>query len=256
MVYLQKNGVRFLRCPAAMTVMHLAKFLRNKMDVPSKYKVSSHGLVGHAMLIQIPLGSADCSHGSGWCCAHLHQSCVPLGPVGFQWWLWFFFYFFGYSLAICTCRTLPLRLASRGQSPCSVSHCNYKVLTAISILFSSQDLTKRWSLEGTYKTAQTGTVLFVCSLRGTSPSETLTEASRHHCNKNKYYYDDLCCSSTFTLLPRLQSCCVRPWGTETQLVQTYIAVPFAVRATLVFNPSTGRDCCCVFGGQAKKRERD
>ncbi|NXX10849.1 PCGF2 protein, partial [Podargus strigoides] len=36
----KKNGVRFLRCPAAMTVMHLAKFLRNKMDVPSKYKVS------------------------------------------------------------------------------------------------------------------------------------------------------------------------------------------------------------------------
>ncbi|KFP67157.1 Polycomb group RING finger protein 2, partial [Cariama cristata] len=35
----QKNGVRFLRCPAAMTVMHLAKFLRNKMDVPNKYKV-------------------------------------------------------------------------------------------------------------------------------------------------------------------------------------------------------------------------
>ncbi|XP_069732891.1 polycomb group RING finger protein 2 isoform X2 [Phaenicophaeus curvirostris] len=35
----EKNGVRFLRCPAAMTVMHLAKFLRNKMDVPSKYKV-------------------------------------------------------------------------------------------------------------------------------------------------------------------------------------------------------------------------
>ncbi|NWV60473.1 PCGF2 protein, partial [Malurus elegans] len=32
-------GLRFLRCPAAMTVMHLAKFLRNKMDVPSKYKV-------------------------------------------------------------------------------------------------------------------------------------------------------------------------------------------------------------------------
>ncbi|XP_033039138.1 polycomb group RING finger protein 2 isoform X2 [Trachypithecus francoisi] len=35
----EKTGVRFLRCPAAMTVMHLAKFLRNKMDVPSKYKV-------------------------------------------------------------------------------------------------------------------------------------------------------------------------------------------------------------------------
>lgn len=36
----QQTGVRFLQCPAAMTVMHLAKFLRNKMDVPSKYKVS------------------------------------------------------------------------------------------------------------------------------------------------------------------------------------------------------------------------
>ncbi|XP_057572733.1 polycomb group RING finger protein 2 isoform X3 [Hippopotamus amphibius kiboko] len=35
----KQTGVRFLRCPAAMTVMHLAKFLRNKMDVPSKYKV-------------------------------------------------------------------------------------------------------------------------------------------------------------------------------------------------------------------------
>ncbi|MBV99893.1 Polycomb group RING finger protein 2, partial [Eschrichtius robustus] len=34
----KQTGVRFLRCPAAMTVMHLAKFLRNKMDVPSKYK--------------------------------------------------------------------------------------------------------------------------------------------------------------------------------------------------------------------------
>ncbi|XP_008940206.1 PREDICTED: polycomb group RING finger protein 2-like, partial [Merops nubicus] len=33
------SGVRFLRCPAAMTVMHLAKFLRNKMDVPPRYKV-------------------------------------------------------------------------------------------------------------------------------------------------------------------------------------------------------------------------
>ncbi|NXQ60903.1 PCGF2 protein, partial [Anthoscopus minutus] len=32
-------GLRFLRCPAAMTVLHLAKFLRNKMDVPSKYLV-------------------------------------------------------------------------------------------------------------------------------------------------------------------------------------------------------------------------
>lgn len=40
----QQTGVRFLRCPAAMTVMHLAKFLRNKMDVPSKYKVSPWAL--------------------------------------------------------------------------------------------------------------------------------------------------------------------------------------------------------------------
>lgn len=39
-----QTGVRFLRCPAAMTVMHLAKFLRNKMDVPSKYKVSPWAL--------------------------------------------------------------------------------------------------------------------------------------------------------------------------------------------------------------------
>ncbi|NWR51281.1 PCGF2 protein, partial [Regulus satrapa] len=35
----QSLGLRFLRCPAAMTVLHLAKFLRNKMDVPSKYRV-------------------------------------------------------------------------------------------------------------------------------------------------------------------------------------------------------------------------
>lgn len=41
---LRQTGVRFLQCPAAMTVMHLAKFLRNKMDVPSKYKVSPQDL--------------------------------------------------------------------------------------------------------------------------------------------------------------------------------------------------------------------
>lgn len=40
----RQTGVRFLQCPAAMTVMHLAKFLRNKMDVPSKYKVSPRAL--------------------------------------------------------------------------------------------------------------------------------------------------------------------------------------------------------------------
>lgn len=43
-------GVRFLRCPAAMTVMHLAKFLRNKMDVPSKYKVKACALLGSSSL--------------------------------------------------------------------------------------------------------------------------------------------------------------------------------------------------------------
>ncbi|XP_064170476.1 polycomb complex protein BMI-1-like [Anguilla rostrata] len=33
------NSKRFLRCPAAMTVMHLAKFLRSKMDIPSNYRI-------------------------------------------------------------------------------------------------------------------------------------------------------------------------------------------------------------------------
>ncbi|XP_066554997.1 polycomb complex protein BMI-1 isoform X2 [Amia ocellicauda] len=33
------NSKRFLRCPAAMTVMHLAKFLRSKMDIPSSYRI-------------------------------------------------------------------------------------------------------------------------------------------------------------------------------------------------------------------------
>lgn len=33
------NGKRFLQCPAAMSVMHLAKFLRSKMDIPSNYRV-------------------------------------------------------------------------------------------------------------------------------------------------------------------------------------------------------------------------
>ncbi|XP_008316069.1 polycomb group RING finger protein 2 [Cynoglossus semilaevis] len=33
------NGKRFLQCPAAMSVMHLAKFLRSKMDIPNNYKV-------------------------------------------------------------------------------------------------------------------------------------------------------------------------------------------------------------------------
>jgi len=36
----QANGKRFLQCPAAMSVMHLAKFLRSKMDIPNSYRVS------------------------------------------------------------------------------------------------------------------------------------------------------------------------------------------------------------------------
>lgn len=38
----QSNGKRFLQCPAAMSVMHLAKFLRSKMDIPNNYRVSGH----------------------------------------------------------------------------------------------------------------------------------------------------------------------------------------------------------------------
>ncbi|KAI1888889.1 hypothetical protein AGOR_G00173410 [Albula goreensis] len=33
------NSKRYLQCPAAMTVMHLRKFLRSKMDVPSTYQI-------------------------------------------------------------------------------------------------------------------------------------------------------------------------------------------------------------------------
>ncbi|XP_061079878.1 polycomb group RING finger protein 2-like isoform X1 [Conger conger] len=33
------NSKRFLRCPAAMTVMLLAKFLRSKMDIPNNYRI-------------------------------------------------------------------------------------------------------------------------------------------------------------------------------------------------------------------------
>ncbi|XP_067107927.1 polycomb complex protein BMI-1-A isoform X1 [Osmerus mordax] len=35
----QPNHKRYLQCPAAMTVMHLRKFLRSKMDIPSNYQV-------------------------------------------------------------------------------------------------------------------------------------------------------------------------------------------------------------------------
>uniref|UniRef100_A0A663LWU3 RING-type domain-containing protein n=1 Tax=Athene cunicularia TaxID=194338 RepID=A0A663LWU3_ATHCN len=33
------NDKRYLRCPAAMTVMHLRKFLRSKMDIPNTFQV-------------------------------------------------------------------------------------------------------------------------------------------------------------------------------------------------------------------------
>uniref|UniRef100_A0A3Q3WHA6 RING-type domain-containing protein n=1 Tax=Mola mola TaxID=94237 RepID=A0A3Q3WHA6_MOLML len=36
---LNSNGKRFLQCPAAMSVTHLAKFLRSKMDIPNNYRV-------------------------------------------------------------------------------------------------------------------------------------------------------------------------------------------------------------------------
>lgn len=33
------NDRRYLRCPAAMTVMHLRKFLRSKMDIPNSFQI-------------------------------------------------------------------------------------------------------------------------------------------------------------------------------------------------------------------------
>ncbi|KAG8573709.1 hypothetical protein GDO81_012506 [Engystomops pustulosus] len=35
----QTNDKRYLRCPAAMTVMHLRKFLRSKMDIPNSFQI-------------------------------------------------------------------------------------------------------------------------------------------------------------------------------------------------------------------------
>ncbi|KAL1006594.1 hypothetical protein UPYG_G00074230 [Umbra pygmaea] len=35
----QVNNRRYLQCPAAMTIMHLRKFLRSKMDIPCTYQV-------------------------------------------------------------------------------------------------------------------------------------------------------------------------------------------------------------------------
>lgn len=36
---MEEVNKRYLRCPAAMTVMHLRKFLRSKMDVPSTFQI-------------------------------------------------------------------------------------------------------------------------------------------------------------------------------------------------------------------------
>lgn len=35
----EANDKRYLRCPAAMTVMHLRKFLRSKMDIPNTFQI-------------------------------------------------------------------------------------------------------------------------------------------------------------------------------------------------------------------------
>ncbi|KAE8596030.1 hypothetical protein XENTR_v10015944 [Xenopus tropicalis] len=35
----EANDKRYLRCPAALTVMHLRKFLRSKMDIPSNFQI-------------------------------------------------------------------------------------------------------------------------------------------------------------------------------------------------------------------------
>uniref|UniRef100_A0A8C8DFP7 RING-type domain-containing protein n=1 Tax=Oncorhynchus tshawytscha TaxID=74940 RepID=A0A8C8DFP7_ONCTS len=37
----QVNNKRYLQCPAAMTIMHLRKFLRSKMDIPCTYQFKS-----------------------------------------------------------------------------------------------------------------------------------------------------------------------------------------------------------------------
>lgn len=38
-MFVQVAHKRYLQCPAAMTVMHLRKFLRSKMDIPNIYQV-------------------------------------------------------------------------------------------------------------------------------------------------------------------------------------------------------------------------
>lgn len=51
----QTNDKRYLRCPAAMTVMHLRKFLRSKMDIPNNFQVKQRQ-DGDVYLISIHMG--------------------------------------------------------------------------------------------------------------------------------------------------------------------------------------------------------
>ncbi|MFT7809388.1 polycomb complex protein BMI-1-like [Arapaima gigas] len=37
--FFEQNNKRYLQCPAAMTVMHLRKFLRSKMDIPCTFQI-------------------------------------------------------------------------------------------------------------------------------------------------------------------------------------------------------------------------
>lgn len=45
-----------------MTVMHLAKFLRNKMDVPSKYKVNACAIPDGCSLSMCLIGGRPSCH--------------------------------------------------------------------------------------------------------------------------------------------------------------------------------------------------
>lgn len=48
----QVANKRYLQCPAAMTVMHLRKFLRSKMDIPSTHQVLALLLFQHLVTFQ------------------------------------------------------------------------------------------------------------------------------------------------------------------------------------------------------------
>lgn len=55
-LFAQVNNKRYLQCPAAMTVMHLRKFLRSKMDIPCTFQVSDEPLgKGQGVLIKVKI---------------------------------------------------------------------------------------------------------------------------------------------------------------------------------------------------------